>query len=247
MILRGRAFTVEVNCATRADLFTQVRRRWADGAGFAVATINLDHVVKLDADDNFRRAYAAQDLVVADGNPIVWTAKFASQPIELIPGSELVVPLAQMAAESSVSVALVGSSDEALVGAARALETAAPGVEIVQKIAPAYGFDPEGDEARQILKAVNDSGAGLVFVALGAPKQERFAALGRELAPRAGFASIGAGLDFLAGHQSRAPKWVQTFAMEWLWRMLSNPRRLAKRYALCALVLPGLMFRSRSQ
>ena len=55
-----------------------------------------------------------------------------------------------------------------------------------------------------------------------------------------GFVSIGAGLDFLAGSQTRAPAWVRAIAMEWLWRMLANPRRLALRYLRCALILPGL-------
>lgn len=247
MILQGRAFQVMINCATRADLFAKVQQRWADGTGFALATINLDHVVKLESDEAFRSAYAAQDLVVADGNPIVWTSKVAKAPVDLIPGSELVLPLAQMARDAGVSVGLVGSTDEALEGAAARLQRDVPGLEIGLTIAPAYGFDPEGDDARDILRHVADSGVKLVFLALGAPKQERFAALGRELAPHVGFASVGAGLDFLAGHQTRAPKWVQAIAMEWLWRMLSNPRRLVKRYALCALVLPGLMWRSRSQ
>jgi UDP-N-acetyl-D-mannosaminuronic acid transferase (WecB/TagA/CpsF family) len=62
-----------------------------------------------------------------------------------------------------------------------------------------------------------------------------------------GFVSIGAGLDFIAGFQTRAPLWVRRIAMEWLWRMLSDPRRLAKRYLDCALVLPDLALAARKQ
>lgn len=74
---------------------------------------------------------------------------------------------------------------------------------------------------------------------MGAPRQERLAALGRELAPQAGFASIGAGLDFLAGTQVRAPEWVRELALEWLWRMLQAPRRLFPRYVACAAIMPA--------
>lgn len=247
MQLRGRKFDVTINVPTRAALMQAVRARFEAKDGFALATINLDHVTKLERDDAFRAAYAAQDFVVADGNPIVWVSRLAGKPVDLMPGSELVLPLAKLAAEMGVPLALVGSSDDALVGAAKALSQAAPGLQIAYSHAPAYGFDPVGEAARVILSDINASGAGLVFLALGAPKQERFAALGRELAPNAGFASIGAGLDFLSGHQIRAPLWVRRIAMEWLWRMLSSPRRMVGRYALCAWEIPGLALRSRQQ
>ena len=105
--------------------------------------------------------------------------------------------------------------------------------------APAYGFDPAGAEANALLAQANALGPCFCFLALGAPKQERFAARGRELAPQGGFASVGAGLDFLGGHQRRAPFWVRRIALEWLWRALSNPRRMIPRYAKCAAILPG--------
>ena len=79
----------------------------------------------------------------------------------------------------------------------------------------------------------------MVFLALGSPKQEILAARGRMLVPEIGFASIGAGLDFLAGTQTRAPRIFRKLALEWLWRMLSNPRRLGLRYLHCMAILPG--------
>lgn len=247
MILRGNRFAMHINMPTRVGLMAEVRRRFGVADGFALATINLDHVTKLERDDSFRRAYAAQDLVVADGNPIVWLSRIAGRPVELMPGSELVEPLARLAAECDVSVALVGSTDASLAKAAEALCENVQGLRVVYRHAPDFGFDPEGAEAREILRQIDASGAQLVFVALGAPKQERFAAFGRELAPAAGFASVGAGLDFLSGTQVRAPIWVRRIAMEWLWRMLGNPRRLFTRYALCAIALPGLGVRATFQ
>lgn len=247
MKLTGRSFAVDINVPSRADLMTQVRSRFETGAGFALATINLDHVTKLERSQRFRDAYAAQDLVVADGNPIVWLSRLAGSPLELIPGSELVEPLSLLAADCAAPVALIGSSDASLQGAAQHLQTIAPKLDIVMQHAPAYGFDPEGAQAREILAQIDASGAQLVFIALGAPKQEVFAALGRTLAPRAGFASVGAGLDFLSGDQVRAPKWVRKIAMEWVWRMLGNPKRLVARYAQCAVALPGLAVRAARQ
>ncbi|MFN3824348.1 MAG: WecB/TagA/CpsF family glycosyltransferase [Pseudorhodobacter sp.] len=209
------------------------------GEGFALATINLDHLVKLRRDRSFVTAYAAQDFVVADGNPIVWLSRLAGRPVGLVPGSDLVIPLVRVARDKVRPVVLLGSSDAALAGAADHLRAALPGVRIEATIAPPYGFDPEGEEARAILADLDRIGPGLCLLALGAPKQERLAALGRTLAPRMGFASVGAGLDFLSGHQVRAPHWARALALEWLWRALQSPRRLVPRYAACAVILPG--------
>ena len=207
--------------------------------GFALATINLDHLVKLQTSAPFRAAYAAQDMIVADGNPIVWLSRLARRPVSLVPGSDMLMPLARAAAEAGVSVALVGSTDDTLESAANRLMTDIPGLFVAMRHAPAMGFDPNGPEAASILRELSARNVGLCFVALGAPKQEAFAAFGRQIAPQVGFASIGAGVDFIAGTQTRAPAWIRALAMEWLWRALSNPRRLIPRYAACAAILPG--------
>ena len=216
------------------------------GEGFAVATLNLDHVVKLRRDARFRRAYAAQTHVVADGNPIVWLAHLAGRrEVRLVPGSELIHPVAALAARMGVPVALLGSTEPALQVAAARLEAAHPGLRVVSCIAPPMGFDPDGALADALLDRVAASGARIVLLALGAPKQEVLAARGLARHPALGFLSIGAGLDFIAGNQKRAPVWVRRIAMEWFWRMATNPRRLARRYLDCALVLPGLALAAR--
>ncbi|WP_370401069.1 WecB/TagA/CpsF family glycosyltransferase [Sulfitobacter sp. JB4-11] len=232
--------SIDVNVATRAALFHEVTQRLAARDGFALATLNLDHLSKLPENAVFAEAYKAHDLVVADGRPIVWMSQIAHQPLELMPGSDMIVPLCELAARSHVSVALIGSSDEALSGAAAALCHKVSGLEVAFTHAPPYGFEPTGDAADAIFADLAASGAGLCFIALGAPKQEIFAARGRTQAPEIGFASIGAGLDFLSGHQVRAPKIMRMLALEWLWRAAQSPRRMIPRYAKCFAILPGL-------
>ncbi len=238
---------VTVNVADHGALERVVRERFAAQEGFALATINLDHLVKLAKDEAFAAAYLAQDFVVADGNPIVWLSRKAGKPVDLLPGADLVVPLAQWAAEEGTPVALIGSTEEALAAAEAALIARAPGVEVAACIAPPMGFDPESAAAEAVLKQAAEAGARMAFLALGAPKQERLAARGRQVVPQMGFASIGAGLDFLAGTQNRAPAWVRKLALEWLWRALSNPARLAGRYLRCIRILPRLMKEARAQ
>lgn len=231
--------TITVNIATRADLLAAVNQRFAKHDGFALATINLDHLVKLQTSPAFRSSYAAQDFVVADGNPIVWLSWLARRPVELVPGSDMVIPLVELAVQSGRRVALIGTTDAALTAAAMQLESQVPGLKIALTIAPPMGFDPQGPDARAILDRVAAADIGFCVLALPTGKQEALAALGRNLAPHTGFANFGAGLDFLAGSQTRAPRWVRVLAMEWLWRTLSDPRRMLPRYAACFAILPG--------
>jgi exopolysaccharide biosynthesis WecB/TagA/CpsF family protein len=231
---------VVVNAPSREALRAEIEGRLASGRGFSVATLNLDHVVKLRRDPTFRRAYARMTHVTADGNPIVWLSRLAGHALELTPGSELVEPVAAVAARIGVPVALFGSTDEALERAAAALVSRHPGLVVATRIAPAMGFDPEGPEADAAIEAIGASGARVCFLALGAPKQEVFTACAQERLADTGFLSIGAGLDFIAGTQTRAPVLVRALAAEWLWRLGTNPGRLARRYALCLAILPRL-------
>ncbi|MCU0910014.1 MAG: WecB/TagA/CpsF family glycosyltransferase [Rhodobacteraceae bacterium] len=246
--LAGPAVLGLVGVPTQAALLQGLSAALDRGEGFAVATLNLDHIVKLRRDAAFRRAYLAQTHVVADGNPVVWLARLSGRrQVALVPGSELIAPLAALAAAKGVSLALLGSTEPALRAAAERLEADHPGLTVAACLAPPMGFDPASAAADAMLDAVAASGARLCLLALGAPKQEILAVRGLARHPGLGFVSIGAGLDFVAGRQKRAPAWVRRIAMEWLWRMLSDPRRLARRYLDCALVLPGLTLAARRE
>ncbi len=234
----GRAVTVTVT--SPQALLQDIELRLRDGRGFAVATLNLDHVVKLRRNPAFAAAYLAQTHVTADGNPIVWLLRLAGREAGLVTGSDLVDPAAALAARLDVPVAMLGSTADSLSAAQAELARRHPGFATVAAVAPPMGFDPEGPEADAALARIAESGARLCFLALGAPKQEILAARGRRLHPGIGFLSIGAGLDFVSGSQRRAPPLVRRFAAEWLWRLGTDPRRLVGRYTACAGTLPGL-------
>ncbi len=241
MDFRFGSQTVRINQPDAGALLAEVAARLARGQGFALATLNLDHLEKLGRMPAFRAAYAAHDLVVADGNPVVWLSRLAGRPVRLAPGADLVLPLARAAAAAGAPVALVGSTAAALDGAAARLLAEVPGLAVAARIAPPMGFDPEGAGADRVLADLGASGARLCFLALGAPRQELLAARGRAALPAMGFASVGAGLDFLAGTQRRAPAWMRRAALEWLWRAGTAPRRLGPRYLRGIAVLPGLV------
>lgn len=238
--LENGSGSIVVNMAQLSEFLADVELRLQSQSGFTVATLNLDHIVKLQRQPEFRQAYAAHSHVTADGNPIVWLSRLAGRKIALLPGSELIEPVLAIAERNSVPVAFFGSTEQSLTATADRLTLQFPELKIATTIAPPMGFDPTGKTADDMIAQLKDSGARLVFVALGAPKQEMFAVHASEQLPHVGFMSIGAGLDFISGSQTRAPKWVRALAAEWLWRMMQNPRRLAGRYGACLLILPKL-------
>ena len=104
-------------------------------------------------------------------------------------------------------------------------------------MSPTYGFDVTGKVADDAIEDIKASGAKLCFVLLGAPKQEIFASRAVKAGSQCGFICVGAAADFIAGSQVRAPKFLQSSGLEWLWRLSHNPKRLGMRYFQCAVVL----------
>ncbi len=198
--------------------------------GGMVFTINLDHFAKLRTDADFRAAYERADYVTADGMPVVWMARAEGAAIERVTGADLVEPLSRAAAEAGLPVYFFGASEAVLDAAVARLRERIPNLVVAGREAPPMGFDPRGEAAREAARRIAASGARFCFVALGAPKQEVFA---REAVGQAGetiFLGIGAALDFIAGTRRRAPKYLQKACLEWAWRLMQEPRRLAPRY-----------------
>ena len=228
-----------------ADLDSAIRTiiaRAKAAEPFTVFTLNLDHLVKLRRNGAFRTAYANAGVVTADGAPVAWLARFQSANIQRATGADLLMPLADAAAEARLPVFLFGSSAGVMARAGRDLGERTDGlIDIAGTIAPSETFDPNGREADLAIETIRASGAKIAFIALGAPKQELFAERARSLGVNCGFVCIGAALDFIAGAQVRAPEALRNNGLEWLWRLATNPRRLARRYAECAGVLFDLV------
>jgi N-acetylglucosaminyldiphosphoundecaprenol N-acetyl-beta-D-mannosaminyltransferase len=209
-----------------------------------VFTLNLDHVVKMRKDATFRAAYRRAGLITADGFPIVLACRLRGGRVSRVAGSDLIDPISAEAARCGKSIYLFGSSLPVLTKASQLLRERNEGLTIAGVFAPPQGFHPTSEDARYCIATIGNSRADLCFVALGAPKQELFADYGRSLLPNTTFVCIGAGLDFIAGAQLRAPHWMQRWGMEWLWRAASDPQRLVYRYLLCMVALPGILARA---
>jgi len=234
---------VRINLANMDETVARLAQDAENGKGFTIFTLNLDHLVKLRFDKLFRAVYLRAKYVTADGWPVVWLGRRKGGVLERTTGADLVVPLCKEAAKRRVSVYFFGSSDRVLQDAKTYLTGLYPDLEVVGLEAPEYGFSPFSKEADLAIERISKSGAGLCFLALGAPKQEFFADRAFGKCNKVGFLCIGAALDFLGGHQERAPLWMQKTGTEWLFRLIKNPRRLIGRYTRSALVFAEMVAR----
>ena len=235
---------LKISALPLAETAAFICRNAGSAAAQNVFTLNLDHVVKMRKDAMFRQAYRRAGLITADGFPIVLACSLQGKRVSRVAGSDLIAPISAEATRSGKSIYLFGSSLEVLVKASRLLHERNAGLTIAGVFAPPQGFNPTSADARGCIETIGNSGADLCFVALGAPKQELFADFGKSLMPHISFVCIGAGLDFIAGAQVRAPHWMRRWGLEWLWRAASDPQRLLYRYLLCMVALPRVLARA---
>lgn len=229
-----------INLATLDETVAVCADAAQKGEGFALFTLNLDHLVKRRSDAAFRAAYARARFVTADGEPVVRLARRQGARLERTTGADLVAPLCAEAARRGAPVYFYGATPETLARAAERLSAACPGLKVAGCESPPMGFDPSSEAAAAAGRRIAASGARLCFLALGAPKQEMLADRLAQTHGEIGFVCIGAALDFIAGSQKRAPALMQKTGLEWAWRLASEPRRLAARYARCAALLADL-------
>jgi N-acetylglucosaminyldiphosphoundecaprenol N-acetyl-beta-D-mannosaminyltransferase len=214
-----------------------------------VVTPNVDHAVMFQHDTALQEVYAGAGLVLADGAPVVLASRLLKKALpERVAGSDLVPALFEAASLKSdaspqaLRVFLLGAGPGVADRAAKVIHERWTGVEVVGTLSPPMGFEHDDAENERILQAVADCQPDLVLIGLGAPKQELWIGRHADRLQAKAALCIGATIDFIAGEKSRSPRWMQKLGLEWLHRVLTEPKRLAKRYARDAWVFPQLVW-----
>lgn len=204
--------------------------QWAaDGSGGYVCTPNVDHIVQARRDPAFRVAILGARLRVPDGMGIVYGTWLARRSLRgTVTGRLLPEAVGIRLREKGLSLGLVGGGPGVASAAAAALES--HDARVSAAISPSMGLVLGSPEDQEIVAQLRNSGARVVFVGLGAPKQELWMADHSADLPNTVLVGIGAALDVLAGRFRAAPRWMTRFGLEWLYRLLHEPRRLARRY-----------------
>lgn len=205
--------------------------RMKNGPPACMATANVDFLMQATRDPELQRILLEADLVIADGQPIVTlSGKFGPPLRERVTGSDLTPMLASACAREGLSIFLLGGAPGVAEKAASILVERNPGLHIAGTYSPPLAGILQMNH-EEILVRLRAAKPDLLLVAFGAPKQEKFINLHLRSWQIPLSIGIGGTLDFLAGAQTRAPRWVQKIGFEWLWRMGTNPKRLFRRYA----------------
>ena len=238
-------FGVHLDSISLVDAVDTIQE-WVSEGGLCryVVTPNVDHVVKLQNNPNLLAAYQDASLVLADGYPVVWAASLLGKRLpERVPGSDLVPALFDAENhEHKMRVFLLGAGPGVAARAASRIHERWSGVEVCGTYSPPLGFENDEAECEHILQLIAQTRPRVLIVGLGAPKQEIWVHRYRERIDAAAALCVGATIDFLAGEKARAPLWMRRARVEWVHRMLSEPRRLAGRYLRCAWIFPQLVF-----
>ena len=196
-----------------------------------LVTANVDFLVQAQQDGELRRILANADLSLCDGTPVVWASRLLGNPLpERVAGSDLTPLLLKVAAEKGWRVYFLGATPEALAEAVARLERDLPSLIIAGHESPP--FRPLSDaENEEIAWRIQEARPDLVFVAFGCPKAEKWIARHYRAIGAPVMVGVGGTIDFLAGRVKRAPRWMARGGVEWIYRLMQEPRRLWRRYS----------------
>ncbi len=238
---RSHIWDVPFDCVTMDRAVDHIEQLIDRGDPSYVITANLNYAMLHHQSGQIRRITEDADLVLADGQPIVWRSKFGPDPLpERVAGSELIYHLAERASQRGHSIYFLGGQPGVAALCAQRIAERFPGLKIAAAESPPFRELSAAERAEQAQR-IRKSGASLLLVAFGQPKGERwihenYKDLGVPVSIQ-----LGASFDFIAGTAKRAPRIWQRLGVEWLYRMLSDPRRLVPRYAANAWFLLGAL------
>lgn len=216
--------------------------------GGVVFTPNVDHLVKLQKDRQFYQIYLEADYRVCDSQLILYASRFLNQPIrEKISGSDLFPAFYKYYGnDENVKIFLLGGLEGVAETARERINHKVGREMVVGCYSPPFGFENDSVESGKIIDLINNSGASVLAVGVGAPKQEKWIAQYRSsLSAISTFFAIGATIDFEAGNLKRSPAWMSTAGLEWLYRLVSEPGRLWKRYLVEDLIFFLLIWQQK--
>ncbi len=234
-----KGFDIDFYDGSNTELIDQIIS--SSGRAFSyIVTPNVNHVVRLEDDRDLRRAYANASHRICDSQVLKGLMKLLRTPVpEVIPGSNLTGELMDIAEAKAWRVTVIGSG----VSEMRTMRRLYPNVTFFHHNPP-MGFFDHPPEVQACLDFVVDHPAELVVLAVGCPRQEILGQLIQADGRAQGVGlCVGASIDFLSGKVRRAPKWMQHMSLEWLHRMCTEPRRLAKRYANDAVRMIPIVYR----
>lgn len=207
-----------------------IQRSQTEQNGYVCAA-NVHMCMESHDDNDFQQIVNGAVLVVPDGKPLVWWMRsFGINNVKQVRGPDLFLNVCSKASQLGISVGLYGGAQDALDKLQEYFKSQLPNLNVACAISPPFR-ELAQDEQAEFLKTINESGAKILFLGLGCPKQERWMSYNKNKI-NAIMIGVGAAFDFYAGTKKMAPTWMMKLGLEWLYRLITEPGRLWKRYLM---------------
>lgn len=207
-----------------------------------IVAINVDVVMKIEEDPYLKNVVDEADMVLVDGKPLIWIAKWHKHPVKAkVSGSDLVPLLCERARDKGHSIFIIGGKDGIAVKAKENLEKDLPGIKIVGTYAPPFGFEKDEAELEKINTIISNVHPDILIACFGCPKQEKWIYENYQKYDAKLSVCAGATVDFLAGNVNRAPRWMSEHGLEWFYRFTQEPKRMFRRYFVDDVKILGLI------
>lgn len=226
---QDRILGMRIDCTSYIAATKRVIQCAREGRSAMVCLGNVHMLMTAYDDPEFAQVVEDADLVTHDGMPLVWAMRFLGHDgLERVYGPHLMLFVCQAAARRGIPIGLYGGTPEVLSDLCVRLEERFPSIQIPFRVSPPFRAATKEEDDRD-LKALRESGARILFVGIGCPKQEIWTHRHRKrfAGPMLG---VGQAFDIHSGHTRMAPRWLQNIGMEWFYRLCTEPRRLWKRY-----------------
>ena len=243
---RLKFMNTEIDNLTMQETLQAIEKLIKEDKAAYVVTPNVDHIVQLETNKELQDVYKNASLILTDGKPLLWIAKWYGTPIkEKISGSDLFPLLCEMAAKKGYTMFFLGAAEGVAAKAAENLIRRYEELQVVGTYSPPYGFENNLEEMNKIKNMIRKVNPHILVVGLGCPKQEKFMyhhckELGVPIS-----LGLGASFDFESGNIKRAPKWMANHGLEWLFRITQDPKRMVKRYLVDDVKIIGLIRKYR--
>lgn len=230
-----------MDTATMAETVTVIGDAVAKGKFIQHVVVNVAKLVNMRSDAELDRSVRACDIVNIDGMGVVWGARFLGYDVpERVAGVDLFHNLLAMSAERGFPVYLLGAKEEVVSQAAAIVRERFPGLQVA-----GYHHGYFWDDEQAVVNKIRESGARLLFVAITSPKKENFINRWKDQLGVDFVMGVGGTFDVVAGKVKRAPDWMQECGLEWLYRVIQEPRRMWKRYFVTNTKFAWLLIKAK--
>lgn len=227
---------------TYKDVVDEIRNNVKRKANASIFTVNVDHICLAASDEHFGDILRRGDIIVADGMPLVWYSKFIGNPLPIrLTGVDLTYKICLLSGTCDLRLFFLGASQGVAERAIDNIRKQYTGVQIEGYYSPTRKEITDSRLSLNIIEKIKQTQANVVFVAFGAPLQERWIDKYRDQFEGVTLIGVGATFDFMSGDVRRAPLWMQKRGLEWMFRIYLEPSRLMKRYLIRDFKFPILV------